>query len=44
MFPRHARRATYAFHVRAFGEELVRVAFHLLEACGRSVAALVDDA
>jgi hypothetical protein len=40
----HIRRAAYAFHVRAFGEELARVNFLPLEERRRYVGEMVDHA
>jgi hypothetical protein len=40
----HIRRAAYAFHVRAFGEELARVNFLPLEERRKYVAQMVDHA
>jgi len=41
---RKLRRAIYAFHVRAFGEEMARVNFLPLQARRRYVAAMFDHA
>ena len=40
----HIRRSAYAFHVRAFGDELARVNFLPLEERRRYVAEMIDHA